>query len=122
MLAVACFRCAAFSGALLGRRLAPESQVVDVSMWLLALAVPLTALAFLVGLLRWWVFIARSTQRLAAKLRAHATPEDLRLALAEAFDDPSLEIVYWLGDGEGHWGDADGHALASRRRRGRAAP
>jgi signal transduction histidine kinase len=108
---VACFRCAVFAAALLGRRLAPESGVLDVGMWLLALAVPLTAVAFLVGLARWWVFIARSTQRLAATLHAHATPEDLRRALAEAFDDPSLAIAYWLGNGEGHWGDADGHSL-----------
>ena len=35
VLAVACFRCAAFCSATLGRRLAPESSVVDVSMWLL---------------------------------------------------------------------------------------
>jgi signal transduction histidine kinase len=110
VLAVACFRCAAFSAALVARRVAPES-VVDASMWLLAAAVPLTALAFLAGLLRWWVFMARSTQRLVARLRAHPTPEDLRLALAEAFDDPSLAIVYWLGNGEGHWADADGHRL-----------
>jgi signal transduction histidine kinase len=112
VLAVACFRCAAFSSALLGRRVAPESGVVEVSMWLIALAVPLTAVAFLAGLLGWWVFMARSTQRLVAKMGAHPTPEDLRLALAEAFDDPSLAIVYWLGNGDGHWGDADGHRLA----------
>ena len=112
VLAVACFRCAAFSAALVGRRVAPESVAVEVSMWLLAVAVPLTALAFLAGFLRWWVFMARSTQQLVAKLRAPPTPEDLRLALAEAFDDPSLAIVYRLGDDEGHWGDADGHRLA----------
>jgi signal transduction histidine kinase len=111
VLAVACFRCAAFSGLLLGRRVAPDSDVVEVSMWLLTLAVPLAAVAFLAGLVRWWVFIARSTQRLAANLRAHPTPEDLRIALAAAFDDPSLAIVYWLGNGEGHWGDAHGHRL-----------
>jgi signal transduction histidine kinase len=111
VLAVACFRCVAFAATLLGRRLAPESAVVDVSMWLLALAVPLTAVAFLAGLVEWWVFIARSTQRLAARLHAHSSPEDLRIALAEAFDDPSLEIVYWLDDGEGHWADAHGHQL-----------
>ncbi len=111
VLAVACFRCAVFAATVLGRRLAPESEAVDVAVWLLALAVPLTAVAFLVGLVRWWVFIARSSQRLAARLRGHPTPEDLRHALAEEFDDPSLAIVYWLGNGEGHWGDADGHPL-----------
>ena len=121
VLAVACFRSAAFGVALLGRLLAPDARLNEVSAWLLALAVPLTAIAFLVGLARWWVFIARSTQRLAAKLHAHSTPEDLRLALADAFDDPGLEIVYWLGDGEGHWGDARGHpVLAPAAAHGRA--
>ena len=45
------------------------------------------------------------------RLHAHPSPEDLRTALADAFDDPALEIRYWLGDGQGHWGDADGHPL-----------
>jgi len=113
VLAVACFRCAAFSCVLIGRRLAPDADVVAASVWLLTLAVPLTAVAFLVGLVRWWVFIARSTQRLASRLHAHSSPEDLRVALAEAFDDPSLAIVYWLGNGAGHWGDAEGHPVAA---------
>jgi signal transduction histidine kinase len=108
VLAVACFRFVAYVGILGGRRLAPESQVVEVSVWLIAIAVPLAAVAFLLGVAHWWVFIARSTQRLAGRLRRRPRPEDLRIALAEAFDDPSLEIVYWLGDG---WGDADGHRL-----------
>jgi signal transduction histidine kinase len=111
VLVVAGFRCGAFAGALLGRRLAPESDVIVVSLWLLALAVPLTAVAFLVGLVRWWVFIAHSTQRLSAKIDAHTTPDDLVAALAEAFDDPSLAVVYRLEDGEGPWADAHGQPL-----------
>jgi len=111
VLVVACFRCGAFAVALLARRLAPESDVIVVSLWLLALAVPLTAVAFLVGLVRWWVFIANSTQRLAAKIDAHTTPDGLRASLAEAFDDPSLAIVYRLEDGQGPWADANGQPL-----------
>ena len=111
VLVVACFRCGAFAAALLGRRLAPESDIIAVTLWLLALAVPLTAVAFLVGLVRWWVFIASSTQRLAAKINAHTTPDDLVASLAEAFDDPSLAIVYRLEDGEGPWADAHGQPL-----------
>ena len=112
VLAVACFRFGAYVAILMGRRVAPESQVVEVSVWLLAITVPLAAAAFLVGLARWWLFIARSTRRLAARLPGHADPEDLRNALAEAFVDPTLEIVYWLGNGDGHWGDADGNPRA----------
>jgi signal transduction histidine kinase len=111
VLAVACFRIAAFGAALLGRRVAPESDIVEVSAWLLAIVVPLTAIAFLVGLVRWWVFIAGAGQELAVRLRGHPSPEDLRGALADAFDDPSLEIIYWIGNGDGHWGDADGHRI-----------
>jgi signal transduction histidine kinase len=111
VLGVACFRIAAFGAAILGRRVAPESDLVEVSAWLLALVVPLMAIAFLVGLVRWWVFIARATQRLAVGLRGHPSPDDLRAALAESFDDPSLEIVYRIGNGEGHWADADGHRI-----------
>jgi signal transduction histidine kinase len=111
VLGVACLRIGAFGAAVFGRRVAPESNAIEVSAWLVAIAVPMMAVAFLVGLLRWWVFIARATQRLAARLRGHPSPDDLRAALAEAFDDPSLEIVYWIGNGEGHWGDADGQPI-----------
>ena len=51
-----------------------------------------------------------ATQRLAGRLRAHPPPDDLRAALAEAFDDRSLEIAYWL-DGERRWGDAAGQPV-----------
>ena len=91
-------------------------------MWLLALAVPLTATAFLVGLVRWWLFITRSSQRLAARLHTHAAPEDLRLALADAFDDPGLEIVYWLGDGGAIGATRTDTRSSPRRRRRKAAP
>jgi signal transduction histidine kinase len=111
VLGVACFRCAAFAALVLGRRVDPQSELVEVSVWLLALAVPLLAAAFLVGLVRWWVFIARSTQRLAGRLRDHPGPEDLRAALADAFEDPELEIVYSIGDGAPHWADAAGHRI-----------
>ena len=115
VLAVACFRFVAFGGALVARGVAPESRAVDVFVWVLVLTVPLTALAFLVGVGRWWVFIAQSTQRLAARLHAHSTSEDLRVALSEAFDDPTLDILYRLGNGKGYWVDADGHPVEPLR-------
>jgi signal transduction histidine kinase len=111
VLAVAVFRLGVFAVTLASRRVAPDSQLVNLGVWLLALAVPLLALAFLVGVSRWRLFMATAMQRLAVRLRTHPEPEELRAALAEAFDDPSLEVVYWLEDGRGRWADADGHQL-----------
>ena len=111
VLGVACFRIGALGGVVFGRRVAPDSNAIEVSAWLLAIGVPLMAIAFLLGLLRSWMFTARAMHRLAARLRGHPSPDDLRAALAEAFDDPALEIVYWMGDGERRWGDADGHEI-----------
>jgi signal transduction histidine kinase len=112
VLAVALFRLGAFAVTLTGRRVAPDSPLVDVGVWLLALAAPLLALAFLVGVWRWRLFMAEAMQRLASRLRAHPGPEHLREALADAFDDPSLDIDYWLEDGGGHWADAAGDRVA----------
>ncbi len=108
VLGVAGLRCGVYAAVVVLRKLAPDSTAVEVWLWVLAFMIPLTCVAFLVGLARWWVFIAHSTRRLAARLRSHPGPDELRQALAEAFDDPSLEIVYWLEDGGGHWADAAG--------------
>ena len=109
VLAVAGARVALLATGFVVRRRAPDSQWVEVFAWLIALAVPATALAFLVGLVRWRLFVARAMQRFAGALSPHPRPEDLRTALADAFDDKSLEIAYWLDDGG--WGDANGDAV-----------
>jgi signal transduction histidine kinase len=111
VLAVAIFRLGAFALTQAGRRIAPDSQLVDVGVWLLALSVPLLALAFLVGVWRWRLFMAEAMQGMATRLRAHPRPEDLREALADAFEDPSLDILYWLEDSR--WADAAGHDVAA---------
>ncbi len=112
VLAVACVRSIAYVGALVGRRMAPDSRIVDVCIWLIAITVPLMALAFLLGLARWWLFIAVSTQRLAARLQGHPAPDALRDALSDVFDDPGLVVVYRVGGDGSHWADAtDGHRI-----------
>jgi signal transduction histidine kinase len=110
VLAVAMFRLVVFASTLPARRIAPRSEVVEVLIWLLSLAFAALAVAFLVGLIRWRLFIGAATQRLAARLRGHPRPAELRSALAEAFDDPTLEIAYWIDDDE-RWADADGNPV-----------
>jgi signal transduction histidine kinase len=106
VLAVAIVRCAVFGGLVTVRRIAPDSSEVEAWMWVIAAMVPLMCAAFLLGLARWWMFMARSTRKLAVRLRGHPGPPELRDALAEAFDDPSLEVVYRQEDGR--WADATG--------------
>jgi signal transduction histidine kinase len=105
VLAVSIARIFVFGSAFAVRRMAPESPVVDVQVWLLALSVPAMAVAFLVGLLRSWVHVGASLRRLAARLRSRLRADELRDALADAFEDPSLEIVYPFG---GDWLDSTG--------------
>jgi signal transduction histidine kinase len=111
VLAVAILRLLAYAAAIVTRALEPDGRWIQVWGWLIALAVPMTAVAFLVGMVQWQLFIARASGRLGARLGAHPEPEDLRVALADAFDDPSLEIVYRVGDGNGHWADAAGRPV-----------
>ena len=118
VLLVACLRYAVFAAALLARQVAPDSDVVPVLTWAVALAIPALALAFLVGLVRWRLFMAGSMQMLASRLRGPVRPDDLRAALAEAFEDPRLEIAYWIEGRPGHWADA-GRAPRSARCRPR---
>ena len=110
VLLVAIFRLAMYALGLTGRRVAPESQIIEIASWMIAFAVPGLAIAVLVGLVRWRLFTAEAMQRLAARLHGHPPPGELRAALAEAFDDPSLDVAYWL-DGSGKWVDASGNAV-----------
>ena len=94
---------------LIGRMIDPDATFLEALGWLIPLGVPALACAFLVGLVRWRLFIAVAMERLATGLRAHPRPSELRGALADAFDDPSLEVLYRVGEGrDGRWTDSDG--------------
>ena len=114
---VACARSALFAAAIVARGAAPESGAVQTLTWLIALMVPAMALAVLGGLLSWRLFVASALQRLVAGLPPDTEPEGLRASLADAFEDPDLQIAYWLRTGEehaaGHWADAGGQPVRS---------
>jgi len=95
--------------ALIVRRFAPGSPAVTVARWLAAFALPAMALAFLVGLLRWRLYVGASLRRFAATVSAPARPGGLRDAFADAFEDPTLAMVYPVaGD---RWAAADGRQV-----------
>ena len=67
--AVGATRAGAVGVALVARQLDATTQALNVVSWLLALAVPVMALAFLAGLLRWRLFAGVALQRLSGCLR-----------------------------------------------------
>jgi signal transduction histidine kinase len=95
------------------RRADSSSTVVDVLAWLIALTVPAMALGFLVGLLRWRLFIADAVHRLAVRLSGSPGPKGLRAALAEAFEDPTVRVAYSGSEHTGGWVDAAGHPIGA---------
>jgi len=110
VLIVAMLRLVCYGTAISLRRVDPDARVLEGALWSLSLGVPLIAGAFLVGLVRWRLFIASGIQRLASRLTGHPRPEDLQAALAEAFEDPGIEIAYWL-DRQGGWVDLNGRTV-----------
>jgi signal transduction histidine kinase len=108
VLVVAIFRVAALGATIFARRLDADPERLKVGAWVVPLALPALAIAFLLGLVRWRLFVAGAMQRLATRLPGTAEPEQLRTALADAFDDPSIEIVYRLDGDHSEWVDANG--------------
>ena len=91
------------------RSLAPGSSVLTVVRWLAAFALPAMALAFLVGLVRWRLYVGASLRRFAASAGLSAGSGGVRDAFAHAFEDPTLEIVYPVA--EDRWVAADGRPV-----------
>ena len=94
------------AGGLLLRRVEPESSALHVAAWLTAFALPVMALGFLAGLMRWRLYVGASLRRFAASLSLPGVPDRVRAGFAGAFADPTLAIVYPVGDGR--WAEADG--------------
>jgi len=112
VLAVAILRAALLAVAIVARQIDSTAWPLEVAAWLLALAVPAVALAFFLGLLQWRLYAERTLQSLAACLRDLPDPATLRQAFADAFKDPSIEIVFPAGDAEGGWLDSRTQAVA----------
>jgi signal transduction histidine kinase len=66
-----------------------------VTGWIVIVTIPLVPLALLVGLAREQVFVRSAVARLVGALPGFENPEQVQAALASAFQDESLQIVYW---------------------------
>jgi signal transduction histidine kinase len=109
VLAVALGRLLVLALALGVRRVNPDSPLMDPLNWTVILALPAMCLAFFAGLLRGRLFAARALETLGARLKAGVDPGGLRAALAEALDDPGLQIAY--ARERGRWVDAAGRPV-----------
>ena len=115
VVAIAMLRAGALGIAIVGRELEPTAWPIEFATWLLAIAVPAIALAFLVSLLRWRLFAGAALQHVAECLRSLPDALTLRRAFAEAFDDPTVEIVFRDGGTEDRWMDCWGQRVPAPR-------
>ncbi|HEU4658726.1 MAG TPA: histidine kinase [Capillimicrobium sp.] len=108
-LAIAMLRAALLAAAIAVRAVDPDAPGLEAVAWLLALALPALALAFLAGLLRWQIFTAGVLGRLALAVREEPDGSWLRRAFARAFEDPGVDVVFPASaDAPVRWTDADG--------------
>jgi signal transduction histidine kinase len=66
---------------------------------------------FVIGLIRRRMLLAATLAKLGAMLRAGASPQRVRDALATAIGDPSIELLF-RDPQSGTWRDASGHLVA----------
>jgi signal transduction histidine kinase len=114
VLTVAAARCAVLALAIVVRGVNPESNAVDALSWAIALAVPVLAIGFLVGLVLRRLYAGTALQELGGRVRADLAPDELRSALAETLGDPSLRLLY-LSDAEDWARPRPGQALTEVR-------
>jgi signal transduction histidine kinase len=103
VLAMAIFRGVALGAYVAARGSAPTSASLDVLGWIYVLSLGLIALSFAIGMLWRGLYATTALQRLTLGLRPQTTPQALHAALAEALEDPSLQIAYRLPDEPDDW-------------------
>jgi signal transduction histidine kinase len=103
VLAMAAFRGVALAAYDAARGSAPTAASLDALGWVYILSLALIALSFSVGMLWRGLYATTALQRLTLGLTPQTTPQALRGALADALEDPSLQIAYRLPDGLAGW-------------------
>lgn len=111
VLAVTMVRYVAYAVYLGLRRSGAAPEVLVPLGFVIEVLIPVSALGFFLGLLSWRVHAARALETLTVKLRGDE-PGDaaLRRLLADALEDPSLELCF-AGDGEVPWRDGAGRPV-----------
>jgi signal transduction histidine kinase len=89
----------------------PLSAGVEALGWIYRFSLVLVAVSFALGMMWRGLYAATALQRLTVGLGPQTNPPALRTALADALEDPSLQIVYRLGADADEWIDETGAAV-----------
>jgi PAS domain S-box-containing protein len=111
VLAAAVLRMAATAAFVLARGANPDSELTEVLGAIAFLATPAVSAGFLVGLMRSRARATRALSKLSAAL-GRPTAQQLQDVIAEAVDDPSLEVVYRTSGDPAEWVDDRGRPVA----------
>jgi signal transduction histidine kinase len=90
------------------RALAPSSGALSSVSWIFVLSLPAVALACATGRLYERLLAANVLGRMARNLEGRSSATDLRRALADALQDPSLRILYSVAGDSRAWVDESG--------------
>jgi PAS domain S-box-containing protein len=107
VLIAAVMRMAATVAFLISRDADAESQLTEVLGWIALLGTPAISIGFLIGLVRSRARAARAMGKLSGAL-GRPSAQELREVIAEAVDDPSLEIAYRTSGDPAEWVDDRG--------------
>jgi signal transduction histidine kinase len=94
------------------RAVDPTAGSMHVLSWIDVLSLPAVAMAAVAGRLYRRLFAARALDRIARKLRMSADQADVRRAMADALEDPSLQILRSFPDDGETWFDESGDRIA----------
>ena len=115
VLLVAALRCATMVVAFPVRAVVgATSPVLDMVFWIFVAALPLIAIAYLVGDIQSRLFVADALGRLGNRIGAAPSAGTLRSALADTLGDPTLDVAYW-GNARGGWVNSEGLPLEPPR-------
>jgi signal transduction histidine kinase len=112
LVGVALIRMVVAAAFVIARTSDADSQAAEVLSVVGLLCAPAFSLAFLAGLARSRRVAARRLSRLGVGFGSRPGREELRDAIAEAVDDPSLEIFYWNSEDPAGWVDTTGEPVA----------
>jgi signal transduction histidine kinase len=100
------------------RALAPQSGTVSALGWIFVLSLPAAGLASGTGRLYQRIHSAGMLERLARSLTSSSTAADIRSGLADALQDPSLQILHSFPGDSHAWVDESGAHVAPPRAEG----